>query len=44
MLFFAARGRGRRAVQWLVGALLLYAGWATRLDAAVHGWDDLKLL
>jgi len=25
-------------------AILLCAGWALFLDAATHGWDDLKLL
>jgi hypothetical protein len=24
--------------------VLLFAGWAIFLDAATHGWDDLKLL
>jgi hypothetical protein len=28
----------------LLVALLLFAGWAVFLDAATHGWDDLKLL
>jgi hypothetical protein len=38
----------RRRYAWagaaLAAALLLFAGWAVFLDAATHGWDDLKLL
>jgi hypothetical protein len=38
----------RRQYAWagvaLAGALLFFAGWAVFLDAATHGWDDLKLL
>jgi hypothetical protein len=38
----------RRRYGWagvaLAVALVLFAGWAVFLDAAVHGWDDLKLL
>jgi hypothetical protein len=35
--------------RWLVVAALavglpLYAVWAVMLDAAIHGWDDLKLV
>jgi hypothetical protein len=28
----------------LFAAVLLFAAWALFLDAATHGWDDLKLL
>jgi hypothetical protein len=28
----------------LAVAIVLFAGWAVFLDAATHGWDDLKLL
>jgi hypothetical protein len=35
--------------KWLAGLALavgvpLYLAWAVLLDAAVHGWDDLKLI
>jgi hypothetical protein len=29
---------------WLGIGIAVYVAWALLLDAAVHGWDDLKLL
>jgi hypothetical protein len=43
LVWDAWRGR-RRALIWLAVGLAVYAFWAILLDAAVHGWDDLKLL
>ena len=34
----------RRALLWLGIGVGVYAAWAVLLDAAIHGWDDLKLL
>jgi hypothetical protein len=36
--------RSRRAFVWLGIGIAIYVTWALLLDAAVHGWDDLKLL
>lgn len=36
--------RSRRALVWLGIGIAVYVAWALLLDAAVHGWDDLKLL
>jgi hypothetical protein len=37
--------RRRRALLWLSIGIGTYVAWATLLlDAAIHGWDDLKLL
>ena len=44
MRMFVKRGSYRLAGAMLVVALLLFAAWAVFLDAATHGWDDLKLL
>jgi hypothetical protein len=37
-------GRRRLATAAAVVGVALYLVWAFLLDAAVHGWDDLKLL
>jgi uncharacterized membrane protein YoaK (UPF0700 family) len=42
-LFVKRRAYGR-AGSALAVAVLLFAAWALFLDAATHGWDDLKLL
>jgi hypothetical protein len=34
----------RLAIAALVLGIPLYVTWALLLDAAVHGWDDLKLI
>jgi hypothetical protein len=34
----------RRALLWLGLGAAIYVTWAVLLDAAIHGWDDLKLL
>ena len=36
--------RSRRALVWLGIGIAIYVAWAVLLDAAIHGWDDLKLL
>lgn len=36
--------RSRRALLWLALGIVTYVAWAVLLDAAIHGWDDLKLL
>jgi hypothetical protein len=40
----AALGKRRLALLALAVGVPLYLGWAVLLDAAVHGWDDLKLV
>jgi hypothetical protein len=37
-------GKRRLAIAAVVVGVPLYLAWALLLDAAVHGWDDLKLL
>jgi hypothetical protein len=44
VLRFTKRGSYRLAVAAFVLALLSFAAWALFLDAATHGWGDLKLL
>jgi hypothetical protein len=44
MWSFAKRRSYRLASGALVVTVLLFATWAVFLDAATHGWDDLKLL
>jgi hypothetical protein len=44
MRFLVRRRRYRFAGVALVIAVLLFASWALFLDAATHGWNDLKLL
>jgi hypothetical protein len=39
-----ALGRRRFAGVVLSVGVATYAAWAVLLDAAIHGWDDLKLL
>jgi hypothetical protein len=43
VLAVALKKRWLAAVALAVG-VPLYLAWAVLLDAAVHGWDDLKLL
>jgi hypothetical protein len=40
----AALGKRRLALLALAVGVPLYLSWAVLLDAAVHGWDDLKLV
>jgi hypothetical protein len=44
LVLAALLGKRRLAVAAVVVAVPLYLVWALLLDAAVHGWDDLKLL
>jgi hypothetical protein len=44
MLRFTKRGSYRLAGAALVLALLIFAAWGLFLDAATHGWDNLKLV
>ena len=45
VLFVAvALGKKRLAALALAVGVPLYLAWAVLLDAAVHGWDDLKLV
>jgi hypothetical protein len=39
-----ALGKKRIAALALVVGVPLYLAWALLLDAAIHGWDDLKLV
>jgi hypothetical protein len=36
--------RSRRALLWLGMGVAIYAAWPLLLDAAIHGWDDVKLV
>ena len=40
----AALGKKRTAVLALTVGVPVYLAWAVLMDAAIHGWDDLKLL
>jgi hypothetical protein len=40
----ALLGSRRLTIAAVMVGVPLYAAWAILLDAAVHGWDDLKLL
>jgi hypothetical protein len=40
----AVAWRRRAMIVSLAVAISVYATWAVLADAAVHGWDDLKLL
>ena len=40
----AALGKKRLALLALVVGVPLYLAWAFLMDAAIHGWDDLKLV
>jgi hypothetical protein len=44
LLVAAVLRKKRLAALALVVGVPLYLAWAVLLDAAVHGWDDLKLL
>jgi hypothetical protein len=44
LLVAAALRRKRLAALALAVGVPLYLAWAVLLDAAVHGWDDLKLV
>jgi hypothetical protein len=44
LLLATVLGKRRLAIASLVVGVPLYLVWALLLDAAVHGWDDLKLL
>jgi hypothetical protein len=33
-----------RTLLWRGAGLAVYVAWAVLLDAALHGWDDLKLV
>jgi hypothetical protein len=43
-LLLVRRGSRSSARALLAVAVLLLAAWALVLDAATHGWDDLRLL
>ena len=43
LVWDTVRGNGRAFV-WLGIGLTIYVAWAVLLDAAIHGWDDLRLL
>jgi hypothetical protein len=44
VLAFDAARRRRRAYFWLAAAIGLFLTWGLLADAAVHGWDELKLV
>jgi hypothetical protein len=44
LVLAAALGKRRLAAIALAVGVPLYVAWAVLLDAAIHGWDDLKLL
>jgi hypothetical protein len=44
LVLAALLGMRRLAIAAVVVGVPLYVVWAILLDAAVHGWDDLKLL
>ena len=44
MWVLARRGSYRPATAMFVIAVVVFGAWAVFLDAATHGWDDLKLL
>ena len=44
LVLAALLGKRRLAIAAVVVGVPLYLVWALLLDAAVHGWDDLKLL
>jgi hypothetical protein len=44
LVIAAALGKKRIAALALVVGVPLYLAWALLLDAAIHGWDDLKLV
>ena len=44
LIVAAAFGKRRLALLALGVGLAVYFAWALMMDAAVHGWDDLKLV
>lgn len=44
MLFHAYASLYRKAMVYLISALVVYGIWALVNDAAVHGWNGLALL
>jgi hypothetical protein len=44
LVLAALLGKRRLAIAALIVGVPLYLVWALLLDAATHGWDDLKLL
>lgn len=44
MLLLCWRGRLTAAARWFWVAVAFYVAWAFTADAAVHGWDNLRLL
>jgi hypothetical protein len=44
LVLAALLGKRRLAIAAVVVGVPLYVVWALLLDAAVHGWDDLKLV
>jgi hypothetical protein len=43
MLWASLRGRYVLALLCFLAAVLLYLAWGVLNDAAVHGWDELKV-
>lgn len=43
LLFAAIRGRRRLALSSLIAAVIIYLGWGVLNDAAVHGWQHLRI-
>jgi hypothetical protein len=44
LVIAAALGKKRIAALALAVGVPLYLAWALLMDAAIHGWDDLKLV
>jgi hypothetical protein len=44
LLLATLLGKRRIGIAVAVLGVAVYSAWALLLDAAVHGWDDLKLL
>lgn len=44
LVLAATLGKRNLAIASLAVGIPLYLTWAILLDAAVHGWDDMKLL
>jgi hypothetical protein len=43
LLVYDTARRRRRALVWLAIGAATYLAWGLLLDAAIHGWDDLKV-
>ncbi len=43
LLYAAIRGRRRLALSALIAAAIIYLGWGVLNDAAVHGWQHLRV-